>query len=244
MYVDAKGIRRARHLYGLSPEDVAHLESRGACWCCDKPPSKCGPLQIDHDHALGGERGGPDKERLRQSVRGLVCATCNSRAAHMEGGRHSSIRGPARATVRAYLDRPYPFAHGNHPRAAAVMEARAPRDARVTPPTKKELEHASATLVAAARVISSLGGGTQISREDALGVHMPSDAWRLLAYEMEKLRLRWFGPDGNIRTCKRCAAEAREDRTTCEACGEKERARAKANYARKRSRVSSSFRAA
>ena len=106
--------RALAHRYGLSLADEAHLLAMydGLCHCCRSVP----PIEIDHDHAEGGEAGGPDKARLRRSVRGLVCSRCNSVVALIENRTYNPKRRRKRITdddiarVKRYLARPNPFA--------------------------------------------------------------------------------------------------------------------------------------
>jgi hypothetical protein len=82
--------------YGLDPDAFQALAKSqyGRCACCDELAPK---LQVDHDHAR--EIYGAS---LRHTIRGLVCASCNSRIGKLENG-HMSCRDPGYIQACKYL---------------------------------------------------------------------------------------------------------------------------------------------
>ena len=108
--------RKERNLrigYGISLADYNALLTlqRGLCAVCELAFAEGQRPEVDHDHARGGPRGGPDKERLRASVRGVVHRRCNAMVGAVERGNWHGCGTPAeRQRASAYLSRPYPFA--------------------------------------------------------------------------------------------------------------------------------------
>lgn len=94
--------------YGLSADDLTALwkDQGGRCAGCGNKVGVVKAPAVDHDHAL--ERAGFDK---RDTVRGLLCSTCNRYLGHIGDDPVKLIRlamyllAPPWPRVKRWLDR-------------------------------------------------------------------------------------------------------------------------------------------
>ena len=79
-----------KHRYDITPEQWEHLneQQHGLCAICGQPPrGNMNRLSVDHNHSTN-------------TVRGLLCITCNRTIGYLENAEW-------RAKADAYLTRPF-----------------------------------------------------------------------------------------------------------------------------------------
>lgn len=89
-HLDKEHARRAhdlylRRTYGITVEEYEAIlgHQGGACYICLRATGRTRRLSVDHDHKTGSGR---------QSVRGLLCRTCNNMLGHLRDNPAAFLR--------------------------------------------------------------------------------------------------------------------------------------------------------